>query len=312
MPAPARSPRRGALAALRILRPGNALIAAVGAYAGSFLVGAPFLAPPEVLAAMVAAFAFAAAGNVRNDLDDVDIDRVAHPDRPLVTGEVDRRVARLLAVHLYGLALAAGWLAASWTGLALVALAVPLMEGYERWGKSRGLPGNALIGVLTAAPFLLGGLAGLAALDALPDGGDGKGALAVVVDALAGFGRLSGSVWAVAGLACLATLGREVLKDVEDERADAGRRVTLPMRIGRTRAAWTAAGFLGAAALLSPLPVLLENVLGWGYLAAVGLADACFLTAALTGPRAPGRAQRLAKAGMVLALVALAAGRAGG
>jgi geranylgeranylglycerol-phosphate geranylgeranyltransferase len=271
-----------ARAVLRLLRPGNALVAAVGAYAGALLAGAAAAPSPAVLAAMVAAFAFAAAGNVRNDLGDVAIDRVAHPDRPLVTGAVDPRVARLLAAHLYGMALVAGWLV-SWWGLLLVLAALPVMEGYERWGKSRGLPGNLAIGLLTAAPFVLGAMAG------------GKVGLAVL---------------AVAGLAALATVGREILKDVEDKDADAGHRRTLPMRIGSTRAALVAAGFLGAAALLSPAPLLLENVLGWAYLPAVGLADACFLTAATLGHRAPGRAQRLAKAGMVLALVALAAGRA--
>ena len=269
-------------AAFRLMRPGNALVAAAGAYAGALLVGADYLPSPAVLAAMVAAFAFAAAGNIRNDLGDVAVDRVAHPARPLVTGAVDARTARLLAAHFYGMALVAGWLAASWWGLLLVVLALPVMEGYERWAKARGLPGNLAIGLLAAAPFVLGAMAA---------------------------GGLAWAALAVAGLAALATVGREVLKDVEDEAADAGHRRTLPMRIGRTRAARVAAGFLGAAALLSPVPWLLENVLGWAYLPAVGLADACFLAAAVIGHRSPGRAQRLAKAGMVLALVALVAGR---
>lgn len=280
------SARGGAVAAIRLLRPMNALVAAVGVWVGGLLAGAAWVPPPEVLAAAVASFCFAAAGNVRNDLGDVAVDRVAHPDRPLVTGAVDPRAARLLAANLYALALAAGWLAASGWGLLLVAAALPLMEGYEKWGKARGLPGNLAIGLLTAAPFLLGGLAAA--------------------------GTLPPAVLAVAALAALATVGREVLKDVEDEAADRGHRRTLPMRIGRTRAAWAAAGFLGAAVLLSPLPALLESVLGWAYLAAVGLADACFVAAAVLGARAPGRAQRLAKAGMVLALAALAAGRATG
>lgn len=274
--------RGGILAGLRLLRPANALVAAAGAYVGALLAGAAWLPSPEVVAAGVAAFCFAAAGNVRNDLGDVAIDRVAHPDRPLVTGAVDVRAARVLAAHLYAMSLAAGWLAASWAGLALVALALPVMEGYERWGKARGLPGNLAIGLLAAAPFVLGAMAG---------GGVGAAALAV------------------AGLAALASVGREVLKDVEDEAADRGHRVTLPMRIGRTRACLAAAGFLVAAVLLSPLPWALESVLGWAYLAGVGLADACFLAAAAMGPRAPARSQRLAKAGMVLALAALMAGR---
>ena len=285
VPAPhqAEPPGRTSPGALfRLLRPANALVAAAAAYGGALLGGAPLVPAPAALAAMVAAFAFAAAGNVRNDLGDVAIDRVAHPARPLVTGEVDPRLARLLAAQMYALSLAAGWLAASWWGLLLVALALPVMEGYERWGKARGLPGNLAIGALTAAPFLLGAMAA---------GGLGAAALALAL------------------LAALATVGREILKDAEDEEADRGHRRTLPMRIGRTRAALVAAGFLVAAALLSPLPWLLQNVLGLAYLPAVGLADACFLAAAALGRASPGRAQRLAKAGMVLALAALTLGR---
>jgi 4-hydroxybenzoate polyprenyltransferase len=71
-----------------------------------------------------------------------------------------------------------------------------------------------------------------------------------------------------------------------------------------------AGAFLVAAVALSPLPWLLESVLGRAYLVAIGAADLCFLAAAAVGHRAPGRGQRLAKLGMVGALVALVLGRA--
>lgn len=279
--APGRAPVR-APPLLALMRPANALISALAALAGAYLAAgraSPWLA---VAGAAGASFAFAAAGNVRNDLGDVAVDRRAHPERPLVTGAVREGTARALAVALYAVALACGVLV-SWWGLALVAAALPLMEGYERWGKAAGLPGNLMIGLLTAAPFVLGGMAG---------------------------GAVGPAVLSVAGLAALATVGREILKDVEDEAADRGARVTFPMRVGRHRAAVVAACFLVGAAALSPLPFVLERVLAWSYLAAVGVADACFLAAAVAGSRRPGRGQRLAKLGMVAALAALVVGRA--
>lgn len=265
------------------MRPGNALISAVAAAVGAYLVSGWPLPWREAALAALASFAFAAAGNVRNDLGDVEVDRAAHPERPLVTGAVPLAAARALALALYALALVAGALV-SVPAFALVLLAVPVMEGYERWWKRAGLPGNLAIGLLTAAPFVLGGLAA------------GEPANVAVLT--------------VAGLAALATVGREVLKDVEDESADSATRRTLPMRIGRARAARVAAGFLVAAALLSPFPWMLETVLGWAYLPAVSVADACFVAAAVEGNRRPARGQRLAKLGMVLALVALVIGRA--
>lgn len=267
---------------LQLMRPANALTAAVAAYVGALLAGAAWAPAGPVVAAMLAAFAFAAAGNVRNDMGDVDIDRAAHPARPLPRGAVGLREARDLSIGLYTLALGCGLLV-SWWGALLVLSALPVMEAYERWGKARGLPGNLLVALLTAAPFILGSLT---------------------------TGAPTPVVLVVAALAALATAGREVLKDVEDMDADRAHRRTLPMRIGARGAAVVAATFLALAVLLSPLPVLLESVLGTSYLLAVGAADLCFLVAAATGPRAPGRGQRLAKVGMVAALAALVLGRA--
>lgn len=269
---------------LALTRPLNALVTAVAAYAGALLAGAGFVPTAQVIAAAVASFAFAAAGNVRNDIGDVAIDRIAHPDRPLARGSVPVALARQAAVGLYLIALGAAVLV-SWTALSLVLVALPVMEGYERWGKARGLPGNLLVALLTAAPFVMGGLAA---------------------------GHIGLAVLAVALLAALATAGREVLKDLEDVDADRGWRRTLPMRIGARRAGLAAGAFLVGAALLSPVPWLVETALGASYLGAVGAADACFLVAAVTGPRHPTRGQRLAKLGMVLALVALVVGRAQG
>lgn len=277
---------------VRLTRPANALVAGASVYVGALLAtpaaGAPLAWAPSgaILAGMVAAFAFAAAGNVRNDAGDIAVDRIAHPERPLARGSVSLAEARTLAIGLYLLSLAAAVLVST-TGFALVLGAIPIMEGYERWGKARGLPGNLLVALLTMAPFILGGIAAGA--------GGGSG--------------VNVAVLSVALLAALVTAGREVLKDVEDVDADRGMRQTLPLRIGARRAAFVAAAFLVLAVLLSPLPFFAENVLGGAYLGAIGAADACFLAAAAIGPRTPSRGQRLAKLGMVLALVALVVGR---
>lgn len=271
-------------AALRIARPVNALLSAAGVWAGALLSGDPLLPSARVAAGMVAAVAFAAAGNVRNDVTDVEVDRRAHPTRPLVTGEVGVRQAQAMAVGLYLVSLVAALLV-GWAALLLVVVALLLMESYERALKAQGLPGNVAVALLTAAPFVVGGLAA---------------------------GRVGPALACIALLAALANVAREVLKDCEDVDADRGHRRTLPMRVGPVAASRVAAGFLVAAALLSPLPWRLESVLAWPYLAAVGLADACFLAAAAVGARSPARGQRLAKAGMALALAAVVVGAASG
>lgn len=269
---------------LRLTRPGNAVTAGAAVYVGWLLAGAPAIPARATLLAAVAAIAFAAAGNARNDLSDVDIDRAAHPERPLVTGELSPRAARFFVFVLYAVALESAVLI-SWLAVALVLVGLVLMESYERWLKQRGLVGNLAIAALTGAPFVLGGVAW-------------DGAIAP-----------HRALLLVALLAALATAGREVLKDVEDVDADRGRRVTLPMRIGTRGALAVAALFLAGATLLSPLPWRVESVLAWPYVPAVALADACFVAAAVAGFSRPRVGQRLAKLGMLVALVALIVGR---
>ncbi|MHB8606075.1 MAG: geranylgeranylglycerol-phosphate geranylgeranyltransferase [Thermoplasmatota archaeon] len=273
----------------RLLRPMNAamtgLAVATGAIvavgAGSLLgAGAPAGTPARVLLAMMAGFAATAAGNVANDLGDVETDRIAHPERALVTGALSLRAAMmtLVALAIATLALA---ILVSPGALALASVALVLLGVYELRSKERGLEGNLLVAILAGAPFLLGALAVRAPLAPLP--------------------------LVVGTLAAVATLGREILKDLEDAPADAARR-TLPRTAGARAARVAARASLLAAVVLSPLPYALQSVIGWPYLALVAVADAGFVAAAVLAA-SPGRAQRLTKLSMLVALVAFIAGR---
>jgi geranylgeranylglycerol-phosphate geranylgeranyltransferase len=272
-----RLPAAGAL-----LRPGNCAMTAFGVAVGAYVqagAGAAAVLPQVGLAAL-AGFAFAGAGNALNDWLDRDVDRAAHPERPLPSGRATASDALRLQAGLFALAAGAAALVSPACFLFVLA-ALALMVSYEFRLKARGLPGNLAIGILTGAPFAFGALA------------TGTAAAPVLLLAL---------------LATLATLGREIIKDVEDMAGDVGRR-TLPMRLGRDRALRVAQAALALGVLLSPLPWLLRPGLGWVYLPLVGLADAGLLLAALRAPRDAHRGQRDAKLGMLVALVAFAAGR---
>lgn len=270
----------GAFVALT--RPGNAAMtgAAVllGAYAAGGVPGFDPVWRPLLLA--LTGTLFAAGANALNDAGDAEVDRRAHPERPVPSGRVTARQARAAGLALLALAFVPTALAAP-AGLLVVAIAAVAELAYEWRLKAAGLPGNVAVALLTAAPFLLGAV---------------------------GAGRLPPEVVVFAALAALATLGRELLKDVEDAPHDVGRR-TLAQRDRRFALA-LGAGALVAAVALSPVPFLLtETVLGGAYLAAVAPADALFLAAAMRARSDVSRAQRLAKLGMLVALVALAVGR---
>jgi geranylgeranylglycerol-phosphate geranylgeranyltransferase len=253
----------------------------IGVFVGGWIQGGtgPFHSWP-IYAAGLAAFCVAAFGNLLNDLGDIEVDRRAHPDRPLPRQEISVSVARLMAVGcaIVGIGLAA---LVSVPVALFAAAAFLLLVLYEIRLKALGLPGNAAVSLLTGAPFVFGGLV---------------------------LGTPGSGLLLLAGLAALSNLGREVLKDIEDMGGDVGR-ATFPRTRGVPAARAVAASSFGAAVLLSPLPWV-DSIVGSGYVPFVLLADAGFVAAALD-PKA-GRGQRVAKAAMVVALVAFIAGRSFG
>lgn len=268
-------------AVVQLLRPFNCAMTSVGVLVGAYVQAGAALPPREAALAAVAGFAFAGAGNALNDWLDRDLDKAAHPERPLPSGRALPGDALALQALLFAMAAGAAALISP-AAFVFVVAALGLMVAYEARLKAIGLPGNVAIGLLTGAPFVFGALAA---------GGVGSAALVLAL------------------LAALATLGREIIKDVEDMASDVGRR-TLPMRIGAPRAARVAMAALALGIALSPLPALASPpLLGAAYLPVVAVADAGFVTAALRAHREPKRAQQLCKAAMLVALLAFAAGR---
>ncbi len=157
------------------------------------------------------------------------------------------------------------------------------MYAYETGLKARGAPGNLAIAYLVASLFVFSGFAVYGGRQ----------------DAL-----LRASL--LAALAFLATLGREITKDIEDMAGDVDR-VTLPRRLGARRASFLAAASFLAGVGMSGVPRILE-ILGSYYLIPVLVADGMFIYAALYSSARPGRSQRVSKYAMIVALAAFLAG----
>src|SRR5688572_25602632 len=103
----------------------------------------------------LAAIALTALANTVNDLADVEIDRVAHPDRPLPSRAISASTAVWFAVACGVLSVIL--LALANLGLTLLTLPViGLMCAYSTWFKRRGVPGNLLVALLASLPFFYG------------------------------------------------------------------------------------------------------------------------------------------------------------
>jgi geranylgeranylglycerol-phosphate geranylgeranyltransferase len=274
---------------LRLVRAGNTVVSFAGTIVGGLVArgagvtwDAGFYAV-LVLAAFSTSFV-TAGGNVLNDVLDRGSDRVNHPDRPLVTGEVSVATARALGVGLFAagvLVVAPILLYRPWMAV-ILAVAIGSLLAYEFRLKAEGLAGNLLVAFLTAAVFLYGGAA------AGP-------VLLVVPFSVMAFG---------------ATFSREVIKDMEDMGGDVERR-TLPRTHGLPVAGLVARIAVAVAIALSPLPLVTFlpplSIAGIIYLGLVLAADALFVVSVAWLPERLHREQTVSKGAMSVALLAFLA-----
>ncbi|KUG21013.1 MAG: geranylgeranylglycerol-phosphate geranylgeranyltransferase [Methanomicrobiaceae archaeon] len=267
----------------RITRPTNAIVAGLAAVLG-YLIATGTVTPIALLLIGVVA-CVTAAGNVLNDVYDIEIDRINRPDRPLLSGQVSLRSARLSAALLF----LAGILLCTAINLPALAIAVinsTMLAAYAINLKKKPLLGNIAIAYLTASIFLFGGAA------AGPEG---------LLQNLP-----------LAGITFLATLSRELLKDAEDVDGDlAGGAHTVPMIIGVRGTAHAAFACACGAVVVSYLPI--GDWWGGFYLIGIGLVDLLILAGAwkavyCTTPACVKRSRgtTLLKTGMFAALLVFA------
>ena len=123
-------------------------------------------------------------------------------------------------------------------------------------------------------------------------------------------GELGDAVLVPFAFAALTTVGREIVKDVEDIGSDREERLnTLPIAIGERRALLVALIVLALAVIVSPLPYL-RGTFGIVYLILVIPCDALMLYSAQRGFTDPTVSQSCLKYSMYLAAVAFVVGRA--
>ena len=265
---------------LQLFRTGNAVMGIVGVAVAAFMAAGTDIADAwaNLLISAVVVFMFICGGNALNDYIDYEIDKTAHPERPIPSGRMTRRAALHAALAMLGGSVVVSLFTFDLECILIVVIACVLMVSYEVALKQRGFVGNVTIAVLTGMMFLLGG--------------------AVVGDAAADV--------IVALLALLVSVGREIAKDIEDMESDEGDRLTLPMRIGPRKAAALACVFFVAGPVLSVAPMVWHTYGPLYY--SVVVADAIFVYCAAVVFSSPHRAQKFAKLAMVVALVAFIAG----
>jgi len=258
---------------LRLIRPINCFMGAFGTVIAIFISGGSSINSYAFGAAT--AFLAMAAGNALNDYIDIEIDRIAHPDRPLPSGSISRKGALYMAAALFFLALTVSTPLGA-DAFTIASINIMLMILYELYAKNNP-SGNIIISYLVGSIFLFGGAIG---------------------------GQLRDSLFLFL-LAFFATLGREIAKSIEDLEGDRGRRRTIAL-INLPAARYLSALFTLIAVALSPLPYL-KGIFSLFYLISVALADGLFILCVIKIFRNE-KSSTIMRYSMIIALIAFIGG----
>lgn len=257
---------------LALVRPLNTLMV----FSAAVLAGIIARASPSCfLPAAVGAALVSAGAQAINDYYDYGIDR-----RKGKRHALRKRDVLLASVVLYALGVLASLLASPL--LALLALLAALLSwAYSSHLRAVKYLGNVVVALLTAFVFIFAGICG--------------------------------EVWRVLFpflLSFLVSWAREVMKDIEDLPADRGHKTTLPMIVGEEMAGYFSAYLLLLGVFFSvfPGPLGFGIFSSWYYYLLLPATLLFILSALYVIRRRPREAQRLCKAGMLVALLAFAAG----
>jgi len=140
--------------AIKLIRPLN-LVIVIFATLVSFAVVRSFEDPVQFLKFVVPLLLLAAFSNCLNDCADAELDKQAHPSRPIAKGEVSVSASKWLSVVLGFLTLVSAMLytkaVTRWVLIAGFLLAI----FYDILLKKVAFVGNLVVSILTSFPFLL-------------------------------------------------------------------------------------------------------------------------------------------------------------
>jgi len=205
---------------LELMRLKNVFLAAITVPLGAhFAIGDQWFSDYllEVVVQTFAVIFFIGAGNTMNDIKDSDIDKTAHPNRPIPSQRITIKEARFFTWALWILSVMCVLFGTfklynddmEWYPLLTIyVLAVALMLTYDHGPKTKdsGLIGNISISLMVGAVILYGA-SSISSLN-------------------------STLVWWTALVVFFTNLAREIVKDCQDMESDEGIRQTLPMKFG--------------------------------------------------------------------------------
>jgi geranylgeranylglycerol-phosphate geranylgeranyltransferase len=223
---------------IKLMRPINCIMMGfavlVGAVLASQLAHFNWL---NILFGFLTGFTFCAAAMVINDYYDRTIDAINEPNRPIPSGTIKPQEALAFMTVLAAVGFVFAFLV-NILCFAVAAASLAITATYLTVGKRSGLPGNFLVSICVAIPFIYGSLVAVGSV------------------------KLNIILFAV--MAFLSNTGREITKGIVDTKGDSAEGVkTLAVRFGEKNAAIAAVAFYISAVALTPLTWVLGLVSIW-------------------------------------------------
>jgi geranylgeranylglycerol-phosphate geranylgeranyltransferase len=224
---------------IRLIRPVNCLMMGFAVLAGAVLANPQLgnLNWPNILFGFLTGFTFCAAAMAINDYYDRKIDAINEPQRPIPSGTIKHNEA----LTFVGVLSIIGFIFAgsvSFLCFIVAAAALALTATYITIGKRSGLPGNFLVSICVAIPFIYG---------------------SITANETVGL-----NVMLFASMAFLSNTGREITKGIVDVKGDSAEGIkTLAVRFGEKNAAIAAITFYIFAVALTPVTWFLGLVGIW-------------------------------------------------
>ena len=245
----------------------------------------------NIILQMISVASFMAAGNILNDIMDIEIDKISHPLRTLPSEKVSIKQAWYLVIlcsivsifsAIFG-AYLLNKIGLEWIPLVVIWItSFTLMVSYEVGPKTKkhGYLGNIIIGGMLGLVIIYGG---------------------------ASVGKYNFSITlCIALMATFIGISREIIKDVHDYEGDLkGGRKTFPILIGENKSRQLAYIFV----LLGVISIMLPFIFNWGYLEywmIMFQGPTMFMLLSLNGPMSSGNDKKAINSlliSMVLGLI---------
>ncbi len=257
---------------LKILRPSVCILTVLGLVVGALIAGT-FSTTFTFALALLVAFLICGAGNVINDYFDQSIDKINAPGRPIPSGKISLKNALyyFYLLTIFGVMLS---YFVSVYYLFIVIFNWVIASLYPWKAKKIPILKNVFVAYLAASSFLAAGfISGISIPTVL------------IFFVLVGF---------------IVTLGREIIKDIEDVKGDKKSGIkTLPIILGEKKAKAIAYAIIFLGCIFLILPYYLQLFSFWYLIGAIPAILLCLYSIKCNSHKA----QKMLKASMYLVIL---------